>query len=743
MDKKRGFTLIELLAVIVILAILLVLVVPKVVDTIEDVRKSAFRDSADLMAKDAQYVYQQDVMRNEKIQFITYTFKDNQYTSSNRLNFKGEYPDNGVIKINDEGKVALAIVSKNKKYCATKNYTDKISTVIDANTECKIDNEIKATIEEGNLIRYTVTFNDDGRKTKQKVAYKKTVEKIQPSGKDNYKFLHWSLSENGSEFNFETKITSDITLYAVYERIVYTISFIDEGNISQVSVNSGDTIEPKEADGKTGYNFLHWSLSENGSEYNFKTKVTKNITLYAVYNINSYTASFDGNGGSNGNDITKNYNSELGTLPTTSRTGYTFKGWYTSKTGGNQISTTTKLTKNVTYYAQWTINKVYIKIHVNSGSLSSSHGSAISTSGSYITVNNSTIVHTIDYGDKIGTDGLVNYNNSGYINIERTGYIAKSNQEWNTKTDGSGTSYDQTTNYSASDFCNASTSDCTVTLYVNWKLNSFSCTAGNYLDGKTCKQCTQGYSCPGGTFTYNGGIQGRTKCSAGSFSKAGASSCTKCANGSYSTSAGSTSCTACAGGKTNSGTGNTSCSSNCTNSTAVTSWKTPSWTNNSTSNLCAANSCNTGHYVSGKNCTAYTLTISFNCTIGCGWTASSCSSSKGFTYSNGTCSKTVKYGEAFGTLPTPQVNVSQYGFTLFHGWFFAGSGYCSNPWNYYADTYADLKAAFGYDATSLKNHYNNHGKSEGRRISQYISTDINTISVSSSTSREWCAGYSK
>ena len=32
----------------------------------------------------------------------------------------------------------------------------------------------------------------------------------------------------------------------------------------------------------------------------------------------------------------------------------------------------------------------------------------------------------------------------------------------------------------------------------------------------------------------------------------------------------------------------------------------------------------------------------------------------------------------------------------------------------YADTYPDLKAAFGYDATALYNHYMSYGKAEGR-----------------------------
>ena len=57
----------------------------------------------------------------------------------------------------------------------------------------------------------------------------------------------------------------------------------------------------------------------------------------------------------------------VGTLPKPTRTGYTFKGWYTKKSGGTKIKTTTKVTKNVTYYAQWAANKYTIKFNANGG----------------------------------------------------------------------------------------------------------------------------------------------------------------------------------------------------------------------------------------------------------------------------------------------------------------------------------------------------------------------------------------
>lgn len=45
-------------------------------------------------------------------------------------------------------------------------------------------------------------------------------------------------------------------------------------------------------------------------------------------------------------------------LPTPTRVGYTFNGWFTAASGGTQITTETVVNDNVTYYAQWTLNIV-------------------------------------------------------------------------------------------------------------------------------------------------------------------------------------------------------------------------------------------------------------------------------------------------------------------------------------------------------------------------------------------------
>ena len=55
--KKKAFTLVELLAVIVILAVILVIAIPQIMNTIKAARISSFKDSAILIATNAEKDY--------------------------------------------------------------------------------------------------------------------------------------------------------------------------------------------------------------------------------------------------------------------------------------------------------------------------------------------------------------------------------------------------------------------------------------------------------------------------------------------------------------------------------------------------------------------------------------------------------------------------------------------------------------------------------------------------------------
>ena len=101
-------------------------------------------------------------------------------------------------------------------------------------------------------------------------------------------------------------------------------------------------------------NVISQSLSEGG-QYKKGTQ----IVIVVSNGKEPFTVTFDGNGGNvSENSRTIHYNDSFGLLPTVSRTGYTFEGWYTSINGGDKINSTSKYNtkSNQTLYAHWTPN---------------------------------------------------------------------------------------------------------------------------------------------------------------------------------------------------------------------------------------------------------------------------------------------------------------------------------------------------------------------------------------------------
>lgn len=122
----------------------------------------------------------------------------------------------------------------------------------------------------------------------------------------------------------------------------------------------GTTYEIKDINATTGHAYEKVS---SGSVTGTVGAGGTNTNVQLKFKTNSFTANFNGNGGTDGKAITKKYGEKLGTLPTSTRTGSggwsaDFTGWYTSSSGGSKITTdTTMPAKNITYYAHWNIQQ--------------------------------------------------------------------------------------------------------------------------------------------------------------------------------------------------------------------------------------------------------------------------------------------------------------------------------------------------------------------------------------------------
>jgi uncharacterized repeat protein (TIGR02543 family) len=88
----------------------------------------------------------------------------------------------------------------------------------------------------------------------------------------------------------------------------------------------------------------------DGTKYGAAT-----ITITSLPIVITHTVTFNGNGGTPSEaSRAVNNGAAIGTLPTASRGDHLFNGWFTASSGGTQISASTVVTENITYYAQWT-----------------------------------------------------------------------------------------------------------------------------------------------------------------------------------------------------------------------------------------------------------------------------------------------------------------------------------------------------------------------------------------------------
>ena len=279
---------------------------------------------------------------------------------------------------------------------------------------------------------------------------------------------------------------------------------------------------------KNGYEIIGWNTSNSAttSSWNVNTSksISANSTYYPITKLNTYTVSYNANGGSRApasQTKTTNNNLTLSSVKPT-RVGYTFQGWGTSSsatTATYQPGGTYSDNKSITLYAVWKINKVNIKFSTNSGTVQTSSTNASGkiykwkqdSSGvvSRTAANGSTYSNpffTLKYGSSTDRDGLPNYNNSKYLNITKTGHNAISGQEWKCLSGCTlnGKVFNQATVYKASDFCDASKGDCTVTLGVNWVASTYTITLDS--QGATSSGTTKVYYQYNTTKTINGTV---------------------------------------------------------------------------------------------------------------------------------------------------------------------------------------------------------------------------------------------
>ena len=125
---------------------------------------------------------------------------------------------------------------------------------------------------------------------------------------------------------------------------------------------------------KTGAGQFTYPLSGDVRHELTYTTYIGGVAQSEVYTATFYMKrcgiAFDANGGNVGeSNRYVTLGEAIGTLPTPMRTGYSFVGWWTDANGGTQITASTTVSDNVTYYAHWTVNQYTVTFDANGGTV--------------------------------------------------------------------------------------------------------------------------------------------------------------------------------------------------------------------------------------------------------------------------------------------------------------------------------------------------------------------------------------
>jgi uncharacterized repeat protein (TIGR02543 family) len=161
----------------------------------------------------------------------------------------------------------------------------------------------------------------------------------------------------------------------------------------------------------TTYYLMLWAFNNTGASIRQILFAGGSPSVVVNY-ANTMTVSFNPNGGSvSPTSKTVTYGQTYGTLPTPSRNGHTFTGWYTAATGGTRIQATSSVTStaNHTLYAQWKVNTYTLRISEGAGSdITARRNGVVIESGAAINYGDSLSVSFVAKEGYVITSATVN-----------------------------------------------------------------------------------------------------------------------------------------------------------------------------------------------------------------------------------------------------------------------------------------------------------------------------------------------
>ena len=291
----------------------------------------------------------------ERIQYFTVSYRDGGHGQSTM-------PADEKV---EEGKYATRPTDPTEKGWIFKGWYEKDDYIGDAFVfeKTQITHDITLTARWAQAFTVKFDANGHGHATvpaDQTVELNGKATKPADPTAEGYVFRGWyTTAACTTEFDFNTPIAADTTLYAKWDEI-YTVTFNVGGHgtapTPQKVENGGKATKPENPTAK-GWRFDGWYTDEKcTARYDFDKAVTANTTLYAKW-TQLFTLTFETNGGTKIDSVEAPDGSlvYLGSYKPT-KSGYYFVGWYTDKnlTRASRVGYV-RMDGNKTVYAKFAV----------------------------------------------------------------------------------------------------------------------------------------------------------------------------------------------------------------------------------------------------------------------------------------------------------------------------------------------------------------------------------------------------
>jgi len=226
-------------------------------------------------------------------------------------------------------------------------------------------------------LKYNVIFNtDEGTLVPiQTIRRGQKVTQPEDPTKVGFEFSGWYTASNlAVEFDFNTPITANTTIYAGWEDIMVAVNFDTTGGEVLEPINKVYGSALSETDLavmpiKVGHTFVGWFLdTELSVSVEAGLIITESISIYASWAVNDYTVNFELDNDETIDPVELSYGSLI-VVDTPSKEGYEFGGWFTDEERLNAFDILEDTVYgDMTLYAKWNIGKSTVSFNSNGGS---------------------------------------------------------------------------------------------------------------------------------------------------------------------------------------------------------------------------------------------------------------------------------------------------------------------------------------------------------------------------------------